>query len=56
MNNAGIVQAGPLEGISTSQFDAVMATNVRAPSILMRETLPLLRKSSAAEIVNVCRS
>lgn len=54
VNNAGIVQAGPLEGISTSQFDAVMATNVRAPFILMRETLPLLRKSSAAEIVNVC--
>lgn len=54
VNNAGIVQAGPLEGISTEQFDAVMATNVRAPFILMRETLPLLRASRAAEIVNVC--
>lgn len=54
VNNAGIVQAGPLEGIPTEQFDAVMATNVRAPFILMRETLPLLRASKAAEIVNVC--
>ena len=54
VNNAGIVQAGPLEGIATEQFDAVMATNVRAPFILMRETLPLLRASRAAEIVNVC--
>ena len=54
VNNAGIVQAGPLEGIATEQFDAVMATNVRAPFILMRETLPLLRGSKAAEIVNIC--
>lgn len=54
VNNAGIVQAGPLEGISTAEFDAVMATNVRAPFILMRETLPLLRQSPAAEIINIC--
>ena len=54
VNNAGIVQAGPLEGIATEQFDAIMATNVRAPFILMRETLPLLRGSKAAEIVNIC--
>ena len=54
VNNAGIVQAGPLESVSTEQFDAVMATNVRAPFILMRETLPLLRQSAAAEIINIC--
>ena len=54
VNNAGIVQAGPLEDIPTDQFDAVMATNVRAPFILLRETLPLLRASKAAEVVNVC--
>ena len=54
VNDAGVVQAGPLEDITTEQFDAVMATNVRAPFILMRETLPLLRASRAAEIVNVC--
>ena len=54
VNNAGVVQSGPLEGISTEEFDTVMATNVRAPFILMRETLPLLRASKAAEIVNVC--
>ena len=54
VNDAGIVQTGPLEGVSTEQFDAVMATNVRAPFILMRETLPMLRASRAAEVVNVC--
>lgn len=54
VNNAGIVQSGPLESIATKEFDAVMATNVRAPFILMRETLPLLRRSPAAEIINIC--
>ena len=54
VNNAGIVQSGPLEGISTEEFDAVMATNVRAPFILMRETLPLLKASPSPEIINVC--
>ena len=52
--NAAVVQAGPLEGVATDEFDAVIATNVRAPFILMRETLPLLRDSKAAEIVNIC--
>ena len=54
VNNAAVVQAGPLENVATDEFDAVMATNVRAPFILMRETLPLLRTSKAAEIVNIC--
>lgn len=54
VNNAGIVQSGPLESISTEEFDAVMATNVRAPFILMRETLPLLKASPSPEIINVC--
>ena len=32
----------------------MMATNVRAPFILMRETLPLLKASPSPEIINVC--
>lgn len=54
VNNAGLAQTGPLEDVTTELFDAVMATNVRAPFLLMRETLPLLRKSGAAEIINIC--
>lgn len=54
VNNAGIAQSGPLESVTTEQFDTIMKTNVRAPFILMRETLPLLRASKAAEVVNIC--
>lgn len=54
VNNAGIAQSGPLEGVRTEEFDAIMATNVRAPFILMRDMLPLLRQSKAAEVVNIC--
>lgn len=54
VNNAGVIQSGPMESISTEEFDTVMATNVRAPFLLMRETLPLLRASEAPEIVNIC--
>lgn len=54
VNNAGIAQSGPLEAVSSEEFDAVMETNVRAPFLLMRETLPLLRRSKAAEVVNIC--
>ena len=54
VNNAGVVVAEPLESTSTADFDTVMATNVRAPFLLMRECLPLLRASAAPEVVNVC--
>lgn len=54
INNAGIVQSGPFESVSTELFDRVMATNVRAPFLLTRGVLPLLRKSDSAEIINIC--
>ncbi len=54
INNAGIVQSGPFESVSTELFDRVMATNVRAPFLLTRDVLPLLRQSAAAEIINIC--
>lgn len=54
VNNAGIAVNAALEDTRTEDFDAVMATNVRAPFILMRETLPLIRKSAAGEVVNIC--
>ncbi len=54
VNNAGIMVNAPLEKTRTEDFDAILATNVRAPFLLMRETLPLLRESGAGEVVNVC--
>lgn len=54
VNDAGVMVRKSLEETTTDELDAILATNVRAPYILCRECLPLLRESSAAEIVNVC--
>ena len=43
-----------IEDTTTDELDAILKTNVRAPYILCREALRLLRKSDAAEIVNIC--
>ncbi|MBN1436053.1 MAG: SDR family oxidoreductase [Sedimentisphaerales bacterium] len=53
INNAGIVYAGPLENTPTDQYDQVMAVNARAPFILCREALPLLKQSTQPTIINI---
>ena len=54
INNAGVALSKPFAETAIEDFDRVMATNVRAPFILMRETLPLLKASPSPEIINVC--
>ena len=54
VNNAGVLVSKRLEDTTTDELDAILKTNVRAPYILCREALRLLRKSDAAEIVNIC--
>ena len=54
VNNAGVLVSKTLEETTTEELDAILKTNIRAPYILCREFLPLLRKSNAAEIVNIC--
>ena len=53
VNNAGITQAGPLEGVSAEEFDRVFATNVRGPFLVCKYVLPFLKKSDYAEIINI---
>ena len=53
VNNAGISQAGPLEGVPAEEFDRVFATNVRAPFLVCKYALPYLKKSDYAEIINI---
>lgn len=54
VNNAGVLATKRLEDTTTAELDAILLTNVRAPFILCRDFLPMLRKSEAAEIVNIC--
>jgi 3-oxoacyl-[acyl-carrier protein] reductase len=47
VNNAGITHSATLEETATADWDRLFEVNTRAPFILCREALPLLRKSAA---------
>ncbi len=53
VNNAGITHSAPLEQTRTEDLDRCWAVNARAPFLLCREALPLLRKAARATIVNI---
>jgi 3-oxoacyl-[acyl-carrier protein] reductase len=53
VNNAGITHSARLEETRTEDWDRCWAVNARAPFILCREALPLLKASRAATIVNI---
>ncbi len=53
INNAGITHSAPLEETRTEDLDRCWAINARAPFILCREALPLLRQAEAGCIVNI---
>lgn len=53
INNAGITHSAKFEETRTEDLDRCWAINARAPFILCREALPLLRQAEAGTIVNV---
>ncbi len=53
INNAGITFSGTVQNTPTEAWDQCLAVNARAPFILCRELLPLLRRSSQGRIVNI---
>ncbi|MCC7556996.1 MAG: SDR family oxidoreductase [Methanoculleus marisnigri] len=53
VNNAGITHSAPLEQTRTEDLDRCWAVNARAPFLLCREALPLLRQAERATIVNI---
>ena len=53
VNNAGITHSAKLEETSTEDWDQCLRINSRAPFILCREALKLLRKSNPAYIINI---
>jgi NAD(P)-dependent dehydrogenase (short-subunit alcohol dehydrogenase family) len=53
INNAGITHSARLEETGTEDLDRCWAINARAPYILCREALPLLRRSEAGTIINI---
>ena len=53
VNNAGITHSARLEETRTEDLDRCWAINARAPFILCREAVPLLRQGKAGFIVNI---
>ncbi len=53
INNAGVTHSARLEETATADWDRCHQVNARAPFILCREALPLLKKAEAAYIINI---
>ena len=53
INNAGVTHSAKLEHTATEDWQPCINGNARAPFILCREALPLLKKSQAAYIINI---
>ncbi len=53
VNNAGVVEGGPLGEIDDDALERVFAINAIAPMALAREFLPLLRSGAPTRVVNV---
>ncbi|MEO6804977.1 MAG: SDR family oxidoreductase [Edaphobacter sp.] len=52
VNNAGIYESEPLEDISVEQWDAMFATNTRAPFLMAKAAHPHL-KATKGRILNI---
>jgi NAD(P)-dependent dehydrogenase (short-subunit alcohol dehydrogenase family) len=53
VNNAGIIQVGPIELMSHDDFEQALDANLRGPLYAMLAVLPHMRKRGAGRIVNV---
>jgi NAD(P)-dependent dehydrogenase (short-subunit alcohol dehydrogenase family) len=53
INDAGIIQAGPLENMTIEDFEVAMATHFWGPVFTILAALPHMRRSGAKRIVNI---
>lgn len=54
INNAGFnPRKAPLRDVTTEEFDSILAVNLRAPFILIREALKDMEKGGGGHIVNI---
>jgi NAD(P)-dependent dehydrogenase (short-subunit alcohol dehydrogenase family) len=53
INNAGVIQVGPLEHMTDEDFDNAMATHFWGPLHMMLEVVPIMRHRSFGRIVNI---
>jgi NAD(P)-dependent dehydrogenase (short-subunit alcohol dehydrogenase family) len=53
INNAGVIQVGPLDHMSREDFENAMATHFWGPLHLILETAPIMRHRGFGRIVNI---
>jgi NAD(P)-dependent dehydrogenase (short-subunit alcohol dehydrogenase family) len=53
INNAGIIQVGPLEHVELSDYEDAMNTHFWGPLFLIRAVLPHMRSQGGGRIVNI---
>jgi NAD(P)-dependent dehydrogenase (short-subunit alcohol dehydrogenase family) len=53
INNAGVIQVGPLETMTMAEFDEAMATHFWAPFLCAQQVIPEMRRRRQGRIVNI---
>lgn len=53
INNAGIIEVGPLEHMERADFERAMQLHLWAPFTLMWEAIPQMRRGGGGRIVNI---
>ena len=53
INNAGIIQVGPMDHMKLSDYDDAMKTHFWGPLFLVLATLPYMRRQGGGRIVNI---
>jgi NAD(P)-dependent dehydrogenase (short-subunit alcohol dehydrogenase family) len=53
INNAGVIQVGPLDHMHREDFENAMATHFWGPLHMMLETVPIMRRRGFGRIVNI---
>jgi NAD(P)-dependent dehydrogenase (short-subunit alcohol dehydrogenase family) len=53
VNNAGITKRQPLTELAVTDFDQIMAVNVRGPFLGVKHVIPVMQKNGGGAIINM---
>jgi len=53
VNCAGIFNGGPIDQLATETWDAVLATNLRAPFLCTRSAFRIMKEQHSGKIINI---
>lgn len=53
VNNAGVFDGGPLDELSLTTWEKVMAVNLRGPFLCTREALRIMKPQGSGRIINI---